>query len=205
MPPRSGSCPAARGSASPEGPRRCLPAGDGVAALVPFRAGAGLTGAAHPRRGWLDHPGGLRAGPRGAGLPPLRLSIPLPAYPEGFLAIYPAPSCVPMPCGAARWQLAEPRRACPRGGGTVGTPQRSVLAGSARPRGAEPLWLGWPGALQMSEPTRVPWPSASHPGRAAPWGHEGLPTTSLLPNPTLSLLEPPGRVLPLERGLGPGD
>lgn len=49
--PRSGSCPAARGSVSLEGPRWHPPASDSAAALVLLGAGDGVVRAVHPGRG----------------------------------------------------------------------------------------------------------------------------------------------------------
>lgn len=153
-----------------------------VTVLLPLsRLGLGMASCV------LCTPGGAAGPPRwaagralGCRVAPLQLSILLRGYPEGFPAIHPA-----------RWQLAELWRARPHGGGTVGTPRSSVLAGGAHPCGAEPLWMGWPGAPRVPEPTRVPRHSTSLPRRAAPWGCRELPAASLLPNPALSLLEPP--------------
>lgn len=185
----SGSCPATRGSVPLGGPRWRLPAGDGAAALVPLGAGAGVVGAVLLGRGQTDHPGGLQAEPWGVGSPPLQFSIPLPGCPKGFLAIHPAPLCVPVPCGAVWWQLAELWRACLRGVAQWGRP--STACWQAAPISAVQSPCGWAGRALPVCPSPAGYHSTSHPGRAAPWGRKGLPTEGILPNPAVILLWSP--------------
>lgn len=132
-------------------------AGDSAAALVLLRAGAGMVCAGHPGRGQPDHPDGLRAEPRGAGLPLLQLSIPLPCAPKGF-----RPStrqvcvflCPVGQCGGS-WQSHGGH--VPMGVAEWGPP--SAEAG-----------VPW-----MPEPTWVPRHSASHPGVQLPGDVRGFP------------------------------
>lgn len=130
----------------------------------------------------------------GCRITPLAAQHLSPGCPKRFPAILPASLGVPVPSGAVWWQLAEPWRTWLHGGVTVGTPIPTELP----PFG----WAGWTLPTCLSPPG---YRGTVHPTQACtPWGLEGLPTMSLLPNPAWSALETPRRVQPRERGLTQG-
>lgn len=115
-------------------------------------------------------------------MPLLQLHILLPGCPKGFPATHPALLYVLIPCGAVRWQLAEPWRARPHAGDTAGTPACRQAA---------------PFPVTRSPSRRGPSPagyhSTTHRSRVcSSWGRKGLPLKGLLPNLAVSLWSPPG-------------
>lgn len=156
VPPRSRSCPAARGSASleglwwhPLGHPICTPAGDNAAALVPLGAGVAGTplAAQHPS------PGIPRRVPR---------------HPPGaFLCARP-----PWGCAVAAGRAVEGTSPW---GWHSGDPPVPYAGWQLHPHGAERLRLGWPGAPSCPSPPG--YHGAAHPtlGVKLPGDTRGFP------------------------------